>query len=409
MKSNSLVLKNTVAKVLIIILAIIVILSSCTSAKNESNTSSVDNTSSVNTSSIETSSKAVNSKKTDVSSKEKNKTTVVSSKVTQSINQTIASSTPTESTTTTTSTTGVDKYDIMIIGASNVYRYFVPAIIYEKYGYTSQVVADASTIGPMFKYLIAEAATRYNPELFIVDLRWFINNQGEQKKSQTIIERNLNAINRIKTKSIRERAAKEVLEVFGFAGNMTTAQLKEKYPEWFTISQDAKLFNSSDLLKGYRPSSRVAKVEKKDYSKFNESTPLYENTEKRLRSLLEFCQSNNCNVMFTLTPYVASETDMRYSNAVNSLLKSYGYTLLDFNKISNDVGLDFNTDFYNTRHTNINGAVKVSSYIGKYISKKYNIKASSNDLIKAEWSKITDYWDKKYEEVIEKLNKKLSK
>lgn len=406
MKSNSLVLKNTVAKVLIIILAIIVILSSCTSAKNESNTSSV------NTSSIETSSKTVNSKKTDVSSKEKNKTTVVSSKATQSINQTIASSTPTESTTTTTtttSTTGVDKYDIMIIGASNVYRYFVPAIIYEKYGYTSQVVADASTIGPMFKYLIAEAAVRYNPELFIVDLRWFVKYQKEPPKNPDIIKQNLNAINRIKTKSIRERAAKEVLEVFGFAGNMTTAQLKEKYPEWFTISQDAKLFNSSDLLKGYRPSSRVAKVEKKDYSKFNESTPLYENTEKRLRSLLEFCQSNNYNVMFTLTPYVASETDMRYSNAVNSLLKSYGYTLLDFNKISNDVGLDFNTDFYNTRHTNINGAVKVSSYIGKYISKKYNIKASSNDLIKAEWSKITDYWDKKYEEVIEKLNKKLSK
>lgn len=67
--------------------------------------------------------------------------------------------------------------DIVAIGSSSTYRYFIPTRIYEKYGVTSQVIAGASTSGKMFKYYIEEAKKLYDPDVFVVELRWFVKKQ----------------------------------------------------------------------------------------------------------------------------------------------------------------------------------------------------------------------------------------
>lgn len=298
------------------------------------------------------------------------------------------------------------KYHIMAIGSSNTYRYLIPHILYRKYSVTTQLVTEPGLQGKSIKYFIQQAKKDYNPELFMVDLRWFIKYAGEPKTSKAFLNKAFKAVNRLTDKKIRSNAAYELLN-HAKSKKLTKSQLKKKYPKWF--STKGAVFLKENEMHGFRSSSNHKVLSKKDYSKINEQLALSKDTENTLRSLLNYLNNNKINTLFTLTPYQTNENAMKYSNEVQALVQEYGFTMLNTNKNYNKLKVNFKTDFYNSAHMNINGAVKYSLYIGKYLNKNYKFKTKLNNTQKKDWKNDVKGYFKVKKQAYKKLYPKYKK
>ena len=52
------------------------------------------------------------------------------------------------------------------------------------------------------------------------------------------------------------------------------------------------------------------------------------------------------------------------------MLAQYGHTLLNLENHVEEIGLDFNKDFFNDEHVNIYGMEKLTAYLGRYLAEE---------------------------------------
>ena len=60
-------------------------------------------------------------------------------------------------------------------------------------------------------------------------------------------------------------------------------------------------------------------------------------------------------MLFIATPYVPDESQIREHLAADAYCEKQGYDCLDLNQYVDEMDIDFKTDFFNPKHTNIAG------------------------------------------------------
>ena len=98
--------------------------------------------------------------------------------------------------------------------------------------------------------------------------------------------------------------------------------------------------------------------------------------------------------MFLSTPYSTNIDYWKVENALAEYVENKGFDYLNCNLHYDDIGIDFNTDYYDDRHTNALGAQKFTKYIGNYLVDKYNLKTSANKSTRENFDKAYDEWVK---------------
>ena len=78
-----------------------------------------------------------------------------------------------------------------------------------------------------------------------------------------------------------------------------------------------------------------------------------------------------------------------------------GITYMNFETLREKIHLDYEVDFADWEHLNVNGTRKTTSYMGKYLAQQYQLEDHRNDLEFANWN--SDYKD--YESYIRKKMK----
>ena len=110
-------------------------------------------------------------------------------------------------------------------------------------------------------------------------------------------------------------------------------------------------------------------------------------------------------VLFLSTPYALTAKQGAIQLELDSYLEGKGYDYLDLNLYIEDMELDYSTDFYNKRHTNISGAKKVTSYLAKYIKDNYDLSAELNEEQKQSWTDAESEWSSEEEELLNEWTK----
>ena len=62
------------------------------------------------------------------------------------------------------------------------------------------------------------------------------------------------------------------------------------------------------------------------------------------------------------------------------------------NNVLDELNLDYSTDFYNSKHVNIAGAKKVTTYLAQYIEDNYGLQSKLTDEQKQSWTDACDAW-----------------
>ena len=281
----------------------------------------------------------------------------------------------------------------MMIGASEVYADYSATEAWKNYGYTSYSLGVSGVPGSLYKSMLREALTRQHPKVVVFEVNGFLQNDSYYDRTVKLhswIDNIHNKENRFDT--IQEIVPKDEQDNF-------TNPLKLHHSNWKDIGKCAHTFATrvgmyfakTSCMKGF---SSIAKYsdcpsgkQKKLY--FTDKSRAY------MTDLLEYCKAQGVEkVLFARFPHEKKVKNPQVLCDVKELVESYGYDFVSFEGDKELIGINEREDFYNSEHLNINGSLKFTAYMGKYLSDNYRLNADHSPELQSAWGECTRRADK---------------
>lgn len=298
--------------------------------------------------------------------------------------------------------------DVVFIGASEIYAGFSSAYAYEQFGYTSYPFATSSMSSKVYKTAIKEVLRTQKPKLIVVEINAFVydkyNSESEEINTRKFID-NV-PLNSNKIEFIKENYdfSDRFEYYFPFLKYHSTWN---EYPYCFrNVANNFKLQSRGySVLKGMKTKSQIHKVKKNRMlndrlTNDNTCLPLVPELEASLRDLLQFCKDEELNVVFMRMPHIVYRKmydRFARTNTAGKIIEEYGFEFLNFERFSDEIGLDFEKDFYQSDHMNIYGCEKMTDYLSEMFFNNFGItKSELTPEQKEKWDSCLPYYHKFY-------------
>lgn len=304
--------------------------------------------------------------------------------------------------------------DVVMIGSSALYRDYVSIESYNSFGFTSYSLATMSQPFNSVKYLIEETKKTQNPSLFVIEIRQLVNSIIREKSNA---EKNEEAVNEMKRFLVncmpfsynRYKLVKEILPDDIFYSYFDFIRNHSKWSS-MSFSNFYKHLFTGITYKNYidmKCPNVITTCESFEQENCNtiETLELTKNSLSILEDLLSYLKQNKINALFISTPYHQSEKYRIAENSVEKYLSENGFNYLNCNKKYDEIGLDFSTDFYDERHANVLGALKITDFIGNYIITNYSVNQSHSQSVADDWNEAYSLWNSERKRLCETANK----
>lgn len=282
--------------------------------------------------------------------------------------------------------------DVAYFGTSASNRYFINPKAFHDEGISSFTMA---TMGmPLFfvPNLIEEVEKTQDPQLFIIELRW-VDKEREQI-SDAHIRRVTDNMRMSENKVDAIEKAFEFMDgCSGSLGDITFNEVEYLVPiikyhgrlaQNNMTPDDFKIPSSKNETKGYVMSYNTTKQVNQFPSRLSDKkVPLSEEAEGALKEVLDYCDNlpKDKQVLFVLSPYSVKRAQMPKFNTAIDMVEKRGYTVLNFNteEMYAELDVDWDHDFYNSKHFNYLGAEKYTAWLSKYLKENYKLKDHRGD------------------------------
>ncbi len=267
--------------------------------------------------------------------------------------------------------------DVVLIGASDIYTSFMPGRAYEQFGFTGYLLASESITASGVETAVKEVVRTQHPGLIVIEANAFLYGNAENEDDEAHLRKffdNLplsrNKLDYILKNVPEDKKAEYLFPFVKYHG------LWNEYPDRFfmtanDLSLDVRGYN---YLKGFRTTAEIYKTDRECFNSRiadeHGELDLDPKLEKKLTDLLDYCKSQDLNVVFVRAPhYVTAETydRVKRSNRMAGIVKEYGYDYYRFENDAVSIGIDEKRDFYNDDHMNVYGALKFTDYLASKI------------------------------------------
>ena len=114
-------------------------------------------------------------------------------------------------------------------------------------------------------------------------------------------------------------------------------------------------------------------------------------------------------MLLIFTPYKPRKDQIVEQKQIGEYCKKQGYDYLDMNLYVDDIGIDYSTDLYNGKHTNVAGSQKVTSYLAKYMKQQYGLSADLDKEQRSEWQHACELWHEERTTLMQKWEDNIAK
>ena len=291
-----------------------------------------------------------------------------------------------------------DSLDAVFIGASDIYTSFMPGRAYEKYGFTSYLLASESITSEGVITAVKEVVRTQHPGLIIIEANAFLygdsdneTNEGHVHKFFDNLPFSINKLNYIQKKVPIEQKWEYFFPLIKYHGLWTELPDRVNMMQ-SNLSLDVRGYNH---LKGFRT---TAKIFKSDTPSLNSQLSdageldLDPELQQNLFDLLDYSKEQNLNVIFVRAPhYVTKDTydRVKRSNKMASILKERGFSYYAFENNTAAIGIDDSRDFYNEDHMNVYGAIKFTDFLADGLVNSESLEIDpQSDSQKEMWNEV---------------------
>ncbi len=288
--------------------------------------------------------------------------------------------------------------DMVYIGGSAVFVYWMPYEAWDEYGITSKVFAYNSIPADAIKYSIQEVLKTQSPDLLVLDARPF--QYRDELGIQEVYIRNFAdsmdySWNRVKFLS---EAVPQLND--GEQDNFSNYlfDISKYHYLWKVVNESSwklalgESIETAEIRFGFQFIRKTEPVPAPLWADVQEQTPVSDATKRILLDLLDYCKTLEQEVLFVVSPFSETENQKKIFNYVESVITENGFQFLDTNDDIDAMGLDYGCDLYNISHVNVLGAKKYTSFLGAYIQEHYALPNRKEDPAYRRWHDVYPRW-----------------
>ena len=266
------------------------------------------------------------------------------------------------------------KANVAFLGSSAMYRYIIPQLLWKEDGITSCLIGRPAEPFDEMPTQIEIAMQSSQPTLYVIEIRRLIMNDIERKNEK------------IKQNILNDQKGVPAVQ------NGIDQFLRQINWPWLNNEPDGGPQNlSGEIL----TIGSVKREKQWDPSvDRNKTTPLEQQSLDTLNKVLDICKKYRLNVLFVSTPYVEKPAFIREENTAAQVIARAGFAYHNYNYDYGALGLDFWKDYYDQRHVNISGAIKMTNAMAAYLKGErilYGDTASTS----AYWAENYRIWTRK--------------
>lgn len=266
--------------------------------------------------------------------------------------------------------------DMVMIGPSEVYTGYAPALAWEEYGLKSCNLSIGAVPCNMYKSIVTEIVKRQKPKLLVINAsafsqgNWNLTDEVYLRKWIDNMPMSQNKLDTVKT--IPKNINKDDEKVKDNISDTLYFPLEKYHGNW----KDPEAVYTSFVTRAYMRLSGGGYL-KGFYSKTG----------------ITGGRDNLANIgQPTKEAYVLTDetqaADKSGLEQIESITKEYGYDFLDLSTdYESSVGIDDSHDFADFEHLNAYGAKKLTAYIGDMAVNQYGIKSDTAKSELSRWKK----------------------
>ena len=303
--------------------------------------------------------------------------------------------------------------DVIMIGSSPVFPYYAAPKLWGDYGITAYPLSTNLQRPKAAMHLIREAEKTQDPELYIFEMRMYLAADEDLTQNMAytrgVTDNMKYSLNRIRTiNDMVDEDGPEKRYTFYF-------DIFKYHSNWKTLVLPSQLatfrYEKKDPLKGHVINDEVGPSQIADYSGVTRRQAIPADEEAVLLELLDWLKENGKDALFIVSPYTMTEERQAQYNYISDLIEPYGYPFLNLNDHYEEIGIDFETDFYDYGgHANAFGAEKTTAFLGNYLNEHYSLPDKRGQEGYEDWDKAWERWQAQTQEaqatILERIEKK---
>jgi len=286
------------------------------------------------------------------------------------------------------------EHDVVFIGDCEVYENISPITLWENYGITSYIRGSAQQLIWQSYYLLEETLNIETPEVVVFNVLSMKYDKPQKE-----------AYNRMTLDGMRWSSSK----VGSIMASMTEEEhfieylfpLLRYHSRWNELNEDdIHYLNHRDLVShnGYymrvdvKAAQNFPKPKKLGNYQFGENAYYY------LEKMRTLCDEKGVKLVLIKAPSLYPAWYDEWELQIEDYANEHGLEYYNFLELTDEVGLDFETDTYDGGlHLNLSGAEKMSTYFGQILKDSCNLSdhRTDPDLEKAWNEKCTAYYNMK--------------
>ena len=282
--------------------------------------------------------------------------------------------------------------DVVLVGGSSLLRFYNPLQAWHDYGITSYNYATTGAKFDVLKDYIIESRKSNEAKLYVINVRTIA--MLTQELDEPSIRNWSDSLSPLSLTRIQG------INNYVFARDWEDADLPSFYFDIIKYHTNYNALYSKEqwsylqygslycVDKGFAPNLGRIPFEKRGWGYSRQ--PLSDQQKNALINILDYCDKEKLQALFICCPYIYSDYDEGIINSCGDVIRSRGYSYINFNEFCEKIGIDFDRDFSDINHVNYYGSIKYTDYLAKYITNKYQLTDHRYDDSYDQWN--TDYF-----------------
>ena len=278
-----------------------------------------------------------------------------------------------------------DVVDVLFLGSSHCYCSVNPAVLWEKYGIAAFSLAISGQDLASSYHCIKEAFKTQKPKVVCVEMH-YTSLHGYQIKGN--MYRNL----------LGYRLSQNFIDAVSDIAEDEVRELLLKWPiihtRYAELSKED--FRRDEMMRtylGYAGGFGGSGIGEIVLYQGEEQLAIGEEEERWLEKIFDLAEEEGAELCFFLAPFEADEQmQMRY-RYVENLAEAHQVPFLNMIALQRELGLDVGQDFIDEGHTNSYGALKISDYLGRFLSERFELQDRRGDGRYALWEENLEIWN----------------
>ncbi len=273
--------------------------------------------------------------------------------------------------------------DVLFLGSSHVFCNISTGELWDDHGIASFDLGGAEAPSWVSYYHLKEALRTQTPELICLEVSIPAINPTLYQKDEWATDNNYgmkwnsNRIEQLRLNSEGNDFYKRLLPLSIMHG---------RYKD--IGKNDFINIRNSVRYKGFDPREDTNEINLPETGKIQEVIPCTEKAEEYTRKIIELAKDKDIPVLLFISPCEMTEEEQSICNYMKEIAESEGADYIDFNSLTDEMGVDNTTDFADPNHLNHKGNMKYTTYFGDLLVKDYKIPDRRGDKRYVSWE-----WD----------------